>query len=178
MRDLVCGESILDMSLLKRNTKYSGEFSTFHSETAKDNKDKQDKQGTKDAKDAKDNEEAKEAKEVDGPASHRVVRWLWRILEERFTNQERMNFLMFVWGRKRLPAASKATEDWDTKMEVIGDASKTVDSLPTSATCFFRITLSPWYETMEQLEKHLRYSMMYSDLDGDDMGEIDRSAFL
>lgn len=34
--------------------------------------------------------------------SERIMAWLWHTLEE-FSNQERKQFLGFVWGRERLP---------------------------------------------------------------------------
>ena len=58
-----------------------------------------------------------------------------------------------------------------------GDKTKTPEYYPTSLTCFFRITLSPWYESKEQLESQLMTSMANGDMDGDEMGDVDRSAF-
>jgi hypothetical protein len=64
------------------------------------------------------------------------------------------------------------------KMKIHGEKTRTAESLPTSGTCFFRVMLSPWYETKEQLEKALLVSMANDDLDGDEMGAVDRSAFV
>ena len=47
-----------------------------------------------------------------------------------------------------------------------GDKTKTPEYYPTSLTCFFRITLSPWYESKEQLESQLMTSMANGDMDG------------
>ena len=49
-------------------------------------------------------------------SSHQVVQWFWEIMENKFNNQERSKFLMFAWGRTRLPLNKK---DFTTKMEII-----------------------------------------------------------
>ena len=111
---------------------------------------------------------------VHPPQQHQVIQWFWDILEHSFDNNDRSKFLMFAWGRSRLPLDEK---DLTMEMEIIGDKIKTAESLPTSATCFFRVTLSPWYESKEQLEKALLISMANEDMDGDEMAQVDRGAF-
>ena len=159
LRNMVCGEPIIDIEMLKLNTIYDGEFKTIKDETS-----------TSNANEVKNNSEPK--KNVIH-SEHQVVKWLWLILE-KFTNAERSKFLMFAWGRNRLP---NSAQDFSHKMEIIGEKTKVVESLPSSMTCFFRVTLSPWYESMEVLERKLRMSMANGDLDGDEMGDVDRSAF-
>jgi len=39
---------------------------------------------------------------LDSTDSERIMGWIWQTLEE-FSNQERKQFLGFVWGRERLP---------------------------------------------------------------------------
>ena len=82
--------------------------------------------------------------------------------------------LQFTWARSRLPLAA---EDFDMKMEISGDVGKSSKSLPTSATCFFRLTLSPHFESKAQLESSLRLAIETGDLDGDTGVSVDRSVF-
>ena len=83
-------------------------------------------------------------------------------------------YVQFTWARPRLPLAE---EDFDMKMEISGDVGKGAQSLPTSATCFFRLTLSPHLESKEQLESSLRLAIEHGDLDGDTGVSVDRSVF-
>ena len=64
-------------------------------------------------------------------------------------------------------------------MELCGDSEKEADSLPHSATCFFRVTISPHITSKAMLKEKLNTSILHGDLDGDDMGsqEVDRSNF-
>ena len=64
-------------------------------------------------------------------------------------------------------------------MELCGDSEKKADSLPHSATCFFRVTISPHVASKGALREKLDISILHGDLDGDDMGsrEVDRSNF-
>ena len=39
---------------------------------------------------------------LDATDGERIMGWIWLTLEE-FTNEERKQFLGFVWGRERLP---------------------------------------------------------------------------
>lgn len=64
-------------------------------------------------------------------------------------------------------------------MELCGDDEKSAESLPHSATCFFRVTLSPHVKSKMLLKEKLDLAILHGDLDGDDMGnrEVDRSNF-
>ncbi|KAL8429999.1 hypothetical protein ACSSS7_006212 [Eimeria intestinalis] len=47
-------------------------------------------------------------------ATDKEIEWFWRALES-FSTLERQQFLRFVWGRSRLPAAHAA---WEQDMEI------------------------------------------------------------
>ena len=64
-------------------------------------------------------------------------------------------------------------------MELHGDDGKSADSLPHSATCFFRVTISPHVTSKMMLKEKLDLAILHGDLDGDNMGtrEVNRSNF-
>jgi len=134
---MVCGEEIVNLKLLREQTRYTGVF--------------------------------------EGNEDHRVVQWFWEVLEER-DNAGRAEFLKFAWARTRLPLTA---DEFPRKMELCGDSEKEADSLPHSATCFFRVTISPHITSKAMLKEKLNTSILHGDLDGDDMGsqEVDRSNF-
>jgi hypothetical protein len=133
LKSMVCGEESIDIQMLKNNTKYSGEFDLSTTSVSSSNGE------TKESKDQSTSSSSSTSKREQ--KQHPVVQWLWEILEESFDNIDRSNFLMFAWGRNRLPLDEK---DFTMKMEIIGEKTKTTESLPASATCFFRVILSPW----------------------------------
>lgn len=89
-------------------------------------------------------------------AEHEVVRRFWQVLES-FSNEERIGYLKFVWGRTRLPLKEEEhvenhmielIESWDTSW------------LPVGRTCFFKLQLPP-YESVQQLKTKLHYSITH-----------------
>ena len=112
---MVCGEPVIDIEMLKANTIYAGEFAST----------------SLSASSLGETKSGSDARGGSAEASvHKVVQWFWEIMEEKFTNQDRSNFLMFAWGRTRLPLNEK---DFTTKMEII--VSLWLDWL--LASCFF-----------------------------------------
>ncbi|CAE7873681.1 HERC1, partial [Symbiodinium sp. KB8] len=88
-----------------------------------------------------------------------VVVNFWKVLEE-FTNEERVLFLRFVWGRTRLPAAGRWNEKPFklTKLVKMGTDDTT---LPIAHTCFMQLELPP-YSTKEIMKKRLLTAMHFS----------------
>lgn len=89
-------------------------------------------------------------------AEHDVVRRFWQALES-MSNEERIGYLKFVWGRTRLPLKEEEhvenhmielIESWDTAR------------LPVGRTCFFKLQLPP-YESVAQLKERLLYSIAH-----------------
>ena len=106
--------------------------------------------------------------------TNKIVTWLWNILED-FNHEQRTSFLKFAWARPRLPLTA---DDFNMQFDVHGDPGMDCEQLPTSATCFFRINLSPFYASCAEMKKKLLISMQSGDLDADDIrGSVDRSAF-
>jgi hypothetical protein len=72
-------------------------------------------------------------------ATDSQVRWLFAILREDFTEQQRGDFLTFVWGRSRLPLTKVGFE---TKFGInVKDCSDPDSAWPLAHTCFFSIDL-------------------------------------
>jgi E3 ubiquitin-protein ligase HERC2 len=99
----------------------------------------------------------------------------WRMLRERFDDDLRARFLVFVWGRSRLPLVEK---DFDCKFKlqshtasITNAASKSADSyLPQSHTCFFALEL-PQYSSMDVMSERVVYAVSHCDsvIDGDNI---------
>eukprot|EP00941_MAST-03F_sp_MAST-3F-sp1_P001009 g1009.t1 len=106
-------------------------------------------------------------KTVFGPPlhkKHRLVSDLWSVLES-FTSLERQKFLLFVWGRSRLPA--RESDFGCEKFKIVSMSEKRNKSdtkidwdqyLPTAHTCFFQLEL-PLFSNKEILREKLLYSM-------------------
>lgn len=89
-------------------------------------------------------------------AEHEVVRRFWQALES-MSNEERISYLKFVWGRTRLPL--KEEEHVESHMiELI--ESWDPSRLPVGRTCFFKLQLPP-YESVHQLKTKLLYSIAH-----------------
>jgi len=88
-----------------------------------------------------------------------LIEWFWQILRDRFDDDQRSLFLMFVWGRSRLPLSS---DDFERKMCIQshsesqnGSAPNEADKwLPASHTCSFALDL-PKYSSFDVLLKQL-----------------------
>lgn len=111
--------------------------------------------------------------------SHRVISWLWDILENDFTPHERSLFLKFVTSCSKAPLLGFAhleppfsircvevSDDQDTG-DTVGSVLKgffnirkrdPVGRLPTSSTCFNLLKL-PNYQKKSTLREKLRYSI-------------------
>jgi hypothetical protein len=82
------------------------------------------------------------------------VAMLWRVLEE-FTDEERRQFLRFVWGRSRLPLNDAGFGNLRRfKISNGGDSTR----LPAAHTCFFEIEL-PAYVSDEQMRNKLLWAI-------------------
>jgi len=85
------------------------------------------------------------------------IQYFWEVLEERFGDAERKNFLRFVWGRTRLPIVS---EDFERKFQIMKKNVPNPDkTLPLSHTCFFQLEL-PAYSSVEVMTERLTYAML------------------
>ena len=80
------------------------------------------------------------------------VQFLFRALHA-YSQEDRQNFLIFCWGRARLPP----TEDsplWQDGFQIVLCSGLPPTGLPMAHTCFFRIDL-PMYPTYELCHERL-----------------------
>lgn len=85
---------------------------------------------------------------------HSVIKMFWHVLH-KFDNEQRKQYLRFVWGRIRLPTRDETDIEQHT---VQLDESKKKANLPFGRTCYFEIVLPP-YDKEEQLKQKLLYAM-------------------
>ena len=81
------------------------------------------------------------------------VKIMWDSLEA-FSPQDRSLFLLFVWGRSRLPAG----DTWDPSRFRVTSKSSQGDpnnDFPHAHTCFFQIDLPRWTDPVKAREKLL-----------------------
>ena len=86
------------------------------------------------------------------------VIWLWQILEE-MNDEQREQFLRFVWGRPRLPESAAQVNDTFKIQRAPGGDSP----LPRASTCFFQLYL-PAYSTKEVMSSKLHYAIRFCGL--------------
>lgn len=113
-------------------------------------------------------------------SNHRVVNWLWDVLEKEFNEEEKSRFLKFVTSCSKPPLLGFAhleppfsircvecnddEDDGDTVGSVfrgffsIGRRRDPVSRLPTSSTCFNLLKL-PNYRKKTTLKEKLRYAI-------------------
>ena len=80
----------------------------------------------------------------------------WKILNG-FTNEERMLYLKFVWGRTRLPLKEEEVSENHTLQL---DESADVAKLPVGRTCFFRLEI-PAYKSEDAFRDKLIYAIRF-----------------
>ena len=73
-----------------------------------------------------------------------VIVHFWRAMEN-LTQEERSQFIRFVWGRSRLPLKGRPSPQ-TFKIQRMGGVSD--ETLPVTHTCFYSIEL-PEYSTEE-----------------------------
>lgn len=83
----------------------------------------------------------------------------------KFTNEEKILYLKFVWGRSRLPLTNDGFERKHTITRFYSD--HTDISLPLSHTCFFTIDI-PAYSSAEILYNKILYAIKFcNEIDND-----------
>ena len=95
-------------------------------------------------------------------ATDHVIVWLWELLRE-FTEAQRCDFLRFVWSRSRMPVSSRGFGSARFKIQ---RDSRSVDYLPQSHTCFFKIDL-PNYPSKAILREKLLLALRCRAIDTD-----------
>jgi hypothetical protein len=102
------------------------------------------------------------------------VKIMWDSLEA-FSGADRSLFLLFVWGRSRLPASDTG---WDpsqfrvTSKSCSGDPN---ENFPHAHTCFFQIDLPRWTDPVKAREKLLFAITYCRSVDADGGGTSQRA---
>ena len=93
-----------------------------------------------------------------------MITWFWEAMG-KMTNDERILYLKFVWGRSRLPLTA---DGFERKHKIDRMWSNHPDiSLPLSHTCFFTLDVPP-YSSSEILYKKLLYAIRFcNEIDND-----------
>eukprot|EP00656_Telonema_subtile_P016446 TRINITY_DN18688_c0_g1_i2.p1 TRINITY_DN18688_c0_g1~~TRINITY_DN18688_c0_g1_i2.p1 ORF type:complete len:580 (-),score=186.68 TRINITY_DN18688_c0_g1_i2:103-1842(-) len=94
------------------------------------------------------------------------VQFFWAALEG-FSEDDKSNFLRFVWGRSKLPVSSAGFEE-GFKMCKMTRGNDPDKMLPLAHTCFFQLDL-PVYTTLEITRDKILYAVRNCRaMDGDD----------
>ncbi len=89
------------------------------------------------------------------------VKMFWKMLTERFSNEDRIKWLCFTWGRSRLPLTSK---DFERKFTIMAHVLssradvKADDYFPIAHTCFFQLEL-PEYSSLDIMTSRFLYAI-------------------
>ena len=114
----------------------------------------------------------------DVKAHHKHVKMLWDLLENRFDNKQRSQFLFFVWGRSRLPTSSAGFTQKFQIMKHHRSAARRArvdDYFPIAHTCFFQLEL-PAYTNPQAMYKKISWAIANcTTIDGDDTSEARRA---
>ena len=84
----------------------------------------------------------------------------WKMMRERLDDEERCQFLRFVWGRSRLPVRAI---DFDRKFKIsrMHASDRAPDEyLPIAHTCFFSIEL-PRYTCLDTMHQKILYAITH-----------------
>jgi len=104
------------------------------------------------------------------------IQLFWRMMHERLDDEEKCQFLRFVWGRSRLPLSA---EEFERKFKISRmpkSESSPDDYLPISHTCFFSLDL-PKYSTLDILHHKILYAITHCvAIDADDTTNAHRAA--
>jgi len=104
-----------------------------------------------------------------GTDSH--IKMFWKMMRDLFTQQDRVKFLRFVWGRSRHP---RDKESWGSEKFHIAPHTPSQNSSlgadgyhPSAHTCFFTLEL-PEYSTLEIMYSKVLYAITHcTAVDGD-----------
>ena len=100
--------------------------------------------------------ECTEYEDVDPQAPHVIA--FWEVLQE-LSQEERAQFLKFVWARSRLP---NTATDFSMPFKLQGAQGRAKDTpdtwLPHAQTCFFSLSL-PAYSSKELLKEKLLFAI-------------------
>jgi len=98
-------------------------------------------------------------------ASDPHIKLFWQMMREKFTEEERGKFLVYVWGRSRLPTVESDFGQTFRINDYSRSKGKPDDWFPIGHTCGFSIDF-PRYTSIEMMTKRVLWAINAS-------GEID-----
>ena len=100
------------------------------------------------------------------------IHFLWDVLINEFTPEDRTQFLRFVWGRERMAGVADEKNVFQIGPHVKSLNSEDPDDwLPVAHTCFFSLDL-PKYSSREIMKRKIMFAMNNCNaIDADDDGE-------
>ncbi|CAL6046473.1 Ubiquitin-protein_ligase [Hexamita inflata] len=87
--------------------------------------------------------------------NHKTIVWFWKILEEELNDQQRIEFMKFVFGSARAPAGGLSRQRFEIHKNGEDDSR-----LPTSHTCF-GILMLPEYSCYNVLKEKLTQAIQH-----------------
>jgi len=106
-------------------------------------------------------------------ASTPTIKLFWKMMTEKFNEEDRAQFLVFVWGRSRLPTSKEGFKQRFTISGHSRSNSAPNKWFPIAHTCGFSVEM-PKYTTLEAMESKIRWAM-YNCTTTDADGSIQRS---
>lgn len=98
-------------------------------------------------------------------AESKPVKVFWKVFEDMFSEQDRADFLTFVYGQNRLPDNMDILE-YKFKISRRGTSGDVERALPISHTCYFQIEL-PEYPTADVCYRQLKIAIQCREIDLD-----------
>uniref|UniRef100_A0A7S0DIF5 Uncharacterized protein n=1 Tax=Amorphochlora amoebiformis TaxID=1561963 RepID=A0A7S0DIF5_9EUKA len=105
-----------------------------------------------------------------------TIKLFWKMMKERFSEEDRAAFLAFVWGRNRLPTDKASFTQRFTISGHSRSNSNPNNWFPIAHTCGFSVEM-PKYTTLEAMEKKIKWAM-YNCTTTDADGSIQRSGMV
>ena len=95
------------------------------------------------------------------------ILWFWEVMENEMSDENKTDFLKFVWARSRLPPRNYLFTSFKIQLPSNDQAKMHPDKyLPSAQTCFFSLTL-PKYSTKEILKSKLLSAISTMEMDAD-----------
>jgi len=97
------------------------------------------------------------------------IKFFWEIMRNRFTEEDRAKFIVFSWGRSRLPLVEA---DYTQRLAInsMSRSGSPDDWYPGGHTCFFSVDM-PKYTNIETMYKKILWAIHNAtEIDGDGGG--------
>jgi len=103
-----------------------------------------------------------------------TIKLFWKMMREKFTEEDRAAFLAFVWGRSRLPTSK---QNFSERFTISGHSRSRSNPdawFPIAHTCAFSVEM-PKYTNIESMTEKIKWAM-YNCTTTDADGSVARGA--